>query len=129
MFQQDVKFLLPMITGMRDCLAATRTSEAQDGSTSSILLLTNTRIPNILGEATLHYEPVLPKLSSVPKAGAFEFILGLTSVPETKEAQTASTRQLNIRLEYDDAIIANNTATAYLEQLRNYIESPGDLLL
>ena len=82
------------------------------------------RIPAIVGEAFLHYEPLVDKSSTVHADDALDSLLNET-YGRRHLVTTESNSEIKIRLEYDDVVISPESAEAYLEHLKRHMESPG----
>jgi hypothetical protein len=61
----------------------------------------------------------------------FDALLDLNpSIKSLKAAKSkASSQDVRVRLEYDDAIIGTDAAAAYLAQFQHHLEFPNQLIL
>ena len=90
------------------------------------------RVSNILGKAVLHFQPGESTPDPPPPSiDPFDTLLGLS--PSVKSLNTTKSNVLSegvrLRLEYDDAIIGIDAATAYLARFQHHLEFPNQLIL
>ncbi len=88
---------------------------------------------NLPGQAIMRFEPSTnDKSPRVQVTDPFDELLGIppNSKPIIKNTSNFSpSREVQVKLEFDDAIIDTDAATAYLARFRYHIESPSHLLL
>jgi hypothetical protein len=110
---QDMRSLLASdIYGSKPCLPSD--------------LVTNIcRVQNVLGKAVLHFAPVETAEPPRSSTDIFDTLLGLGQTVELSQLpqRKTSPEDVRVRLEYDNAIIAADTAAAYLARFQYHLES------
>lgn len=68
-------------------------------------------------------------MASSPKVDVFDDLIGVKSNVNIVRPVPSDRQGLRVRLEYDDATIAAETATAYLSRFQHHLESPSELVI
>jgi uncharacterized protein (UPF0335 family) len=77
----------------------------------------------------LHLEPEEDQVASSPKVDVFDDLIGVKFDVNIVRPVPSDRQGLRVRLEYDDATIAAETATAYLLRFQHHLESPSELVI
>jgi hypothetical protein len=91
------------------------------------------RIADIVGEAIMHFEPAnMFQSDQGSEVDPFDELLGIarSSKPTQTSIPSLSPSQIvDVKLEFDDATIDTEAASAYLARFRYHVEYPGQLVL